>query len=1226
MLLRTTLLLALLVGVPLSAQEEDTATYASALAAAERHLAGGHAEKSRELIERVLERDRKSIAAWDLRARWAESVENLDDQIYSLHQKYRLSIVQGAGKDELRAQRERLEELDPVARDLLAMKTDFIGKLRPIAEKYEAQGRPHSAIRVFKQVLALDPENLEAQAAIERIASLPDPSLAGDAKPKDLFEDVSDEWIREHDEAHSTWDSRATLERENYFTYTDAGYEVLVRAGEAMEQMNSFYREFFRYGTEEDGKSVPRIGLNIFKNRDEYLKLGIGPPVEWSGGHFTGSFVETYIGPGGFEEMTGTLFHEAAHQFVSLATTAVGWLNEGLASFFEGTRILPNGTVIMNMPATHRLFPLAQRMERGWMESSSDGLDSSDPNATPQTAPTFRIVLENEYAWGPAWYAPTWGVVFFLYNYQDPVDGRFVYRSAFQDFLNKSGGRSGEGAVENFEEVVLGNPSPPLKGVEGAGAVRLPKTVEELDLVWRDWCLALRDELSGTLEVERPYLAWGRYAAANKQHVVAKEHFEKGLVAAPMDVDLLEAFAELLAEEFKNEDRATKLVLEALRGVEQTLPVDEERLRSLERRLAKLDPKQKTLTKVREEMAATARAVVSRYEAAGLPMMVMDVSWRLGMNLELSDLFDDYERAVRACGKSLSIWELAYNEQDLEGWNTQGSDGSFKAAGSFLDSTFGEYSEDVHDYQFLTLDKITAGDFSLEAKLQAERGQVDFAGFVFGQKGSQSFHGLFFVPGRKEAREGTANPDYVDLMSSFGGESTKIWRHVPIPEDKGADRTSAGTWRTLRLDVSGRVVDLYLDGELLATHEFASREVLTGKFGLVTGRGSARFRDVRYLARDGKDRAAAIERELRMEAFEARGGGAVGFSYQGKTPPWPQVDEWVQGGRTSWDELGPVPQLLVFFSIRQNDLVPIDKWLVALDQALSEVQLKVVCVASPNDKQELAAYLKDHPLPGDVAVDYRERFATGIGASFESFFIDRFNLPRVLLLDLDQRVVWEGDPGVILGEGLVPPFETYVDAPLGELLERRKLREVASWLDSWRERGLPALARGDLPAAAPLLEQALEFDAQYFPEVAAATSQRTMVLAALAALPATAAALEEAGAEPALAVLLEWGAPLGFELDSKELKSFKKVLEGRISKDWASALKATERFLTKTKLPFEERSADLLARLEQLSGRFVEELAADLASARDDVARFGALVEAASERPRLWLARERFGW
>jgi hypothetical protein len=111
----------------------------------------------------------------------------------------------------------------------------------------------------------------------------------------------------------------------------------MVRAAEAMEQMNGFYREFIHYGGPDDNKNVPRIELHIFKTRDEYLKLGIGPPVEWSGGHFTGNAVETYIGQGGFEECITTLFHEAAHQFVGLATTASGWLNEGLASFFEGS-------------------------------------------------------------------------------------------------------------------------------------------------------------------------------------------------------------------------------------------------------------------------------------------------------------------------------------------------------------------------------------------------------------------------------------------------------------------------------------------------------------------------------------------------------------------------------------------------------------------------------------------------------------------------------------------------------------------------------------------------------------------------------------------------------------------------------------------------------------------------------------------------------------------------
>ena len=201
--------------------------------AAERSLETGQLVKARQQIERLLERDRKSIPAWDLRARWADASSDNDDRIYSLHQKLRLSIRQGLSRDDLKDQRELLYGLDPIARDLFGMKSDFTAKLKPIAERYEKRGRPHSAIRMYKEILALDPENAEAQAAIERIAASPDPSLAGDAKPKDLFADVSDEWIQEHDAAHGTWDTRAKLERDNYTTYTDAGYEVLIQAGEA---------------------------------------------------------------------------------------------------------------------------------------------------------------------------------------------------------------------------------------------------------------------------------------------------------------------------------------------------------------------------------------------------------------------------------------------------------------------------------------------------------------------------------------------------------------------------------------------------------------------------------------------------------------------------------------------------------------------------------------------------------------------------------------------------------------------------------------------------------------------------------------------------------------------------------------------------------------------------------------------------------------------------------
>ena len=54
-------------------------------------------------------------------------------------------------------------------------------------------------------------------------------------------------------------------------------------------------------------------------------------------------------GNDGIRSMYQTLFHEAAHQFVSLTGPFVpGWLNEAYASFFKGCVIRSNGTVKWN--------------------------------------------------------------------------------------------------------------------------------------------------------------------------------------------------------------------------------------------------------------------------------------------------------------------------------------------------------------------------------------------------------------------------------------------------------------------------------------------------------------------------------------------------------------------------------------------------------------------------------------------------------------------------------------------------------------------------------------------------------------------------------------------------------------------------------------------------------------------------------------------------------------
>ena len=1230
--MKTTIMAVGLVALAAAGTPEEITPFTEALRGAERALGAGELVAARRMVDRALERDPRSVEAWTMRARWAEAAGETDELAYSLHRELGLAVAQDYPQKEIQARRERLLEVDPLAQQLFDMNTRFISKLEPVAAQYEKDERPHSAIRVHMEILALDPEHGPSLEAVERISSIPDPSLAEHAKPVDLLADVSAEWIREFDAEHSDWDSRADLERENYRTYTDAGYEVLVRCAEAMDQMNAFYRVFFEYGTKEHGGSVPRIDLNIFKSRDEYLERGIGPPVEWSGGHFTGGAVETYA-EGGFASVTGTLFHEAAHQFVSLATNASGWLNEGLASFFEGCRILPNGSVLVNMPATHRLFPLVERMEKGWMSSADDGIEPGNADKTPERAPTFRIVLENRYTWGPPWYAPTWGVVYFLYNFQDPTDGRFIYRDAFREFIDRSGGRVGKGAVKNFEEVVLGNPMKPLKGVprEGrSGELDLPETVDELDALWKSWLIELREEQMGRLARSHPYADWARYAALNDLPHAATDHFEKGLVAAPHDVDLLYAFAEFLVDE-KNPDRATKLLLEAARIAESATEVDgvdEDQLRRIDRLLDKSDPKRQTLQRIQKEIWAASRSLVEGYREAELPMMVMDVSRRLGAELNVPGLLGYYEEAMRASGKTLDLWELGYNERDLAGWDSTGD--TFEASGIFIDSVFGEYSGDEYNFQGLTLDRVTAGDFSLQADFEANTGEVNFCGLVFGRKDTTNFHALILFPPRPdgEGRAGLAKSGFVDLASFYGGGSTKTWRHNPLgaTEEDAMEESKAGDWHTLRIDIVGNLVDAWVDGDLIATHEFPSKDVLHGSFGLITGPGRARYKEIRFLARArGNDPASVLQREVKLEELKSAGGGAVGGSYLNQRTPWPKVGRWAQDERSSWDEAGPAPQLLVLWSIQQNDLIPIDAWLRDLAREYEDAGLRIVSVCSPNDEEAIDAYLAEHPFPGAVAVDFRE--SAGIGDSNKMFFTNRYNLPRLLLIDVDGKVNWEGDPGFTKAEPYRTGTESFLETPLDTLIAGRRLKELGPWIEAWEREGQPALHAGDFETALPLLRQSRDFDGSVL--VVAYDAQRVLgsVEAALRDIGAIGQAFDEQERGPALQTLLEWGEAMGVEPDRSALTKIKPFKASKPVKEWPRALRQVKTWRKKIEKDPEE-AVTLAEKLDKLAGAFPREVATQLRSTAPggDAEALLAIVDGAPDAPRLWLARSHFGW
>lgn len=1202
----------------------------TALRNAEDALAKNDAKGSQPWIARALERDAKSIHAWDLRARYAQAIGDQDEFVYALHKVLRLAIAQKRPADEIAKLRTRIVAVDPLANDVFDLSKIFVAKLAALADQYEKDKRPHSAILVYKQILALEPDSAAAAEAIQRLASAPDPSLAGDAKPKDLLAGVSEEWIRDFDAKHAKWSERAKLEREHYNTFTNSGYANLVRAGEAMEQMNAFYREFFQYGGAGDGKTVPRIDLRIFKTRDEYLKLG-SSPVEWSAGQFTGDAVETYVGDGTFNDVVGVLFHEAAHQFVSLATNASGWLNEGLASFFEGCRILSNGTVIMNLPANHRLFPMVERLNAGWMTDSNDGIDpKAAAKSNPTKAPTFRIVLENKYEWGPPWYAPTWALVYFLYNYQDPIDGRYVYRGAFRTFIDKSGGRVGEGAVKNFEETVLGNPQPPIQGVvrpKNAAVVRLPKTVEELDPVWKDWLIALAKEQNGVIEVARPYLQWARYALRNKDDSVAREHFEKALIAQPKDTAALLEFGAFLADH-KETDRASKLALDALRIFEGAKPLDTKAIKAAEKQLENWDPKRKALDSVQRDLAATAKHLVQRYYADHMPMMTMDLAWRLGTDLNIADLFELYAKAARESGKSLLLWQLAYDEKSLTGWSTN-ADTAFKAEGSVIHSKYKTFSEAGFDFQMINVDTVTSGDYSFEAEVQADKGKVNFCGLVFGKKDANNFHALLLFPGKSNEgdRAGLSDSGFIDLASATGS-SFKTWRHNPVKTavDKRPGATLAEVWHKLRIDVADNVVDCWFDGELLSTQEFGTADVLRGNFGLITGPGEAKFANARFQTRAARDPGAQIERAIRMEKLLAN-GDAIGGSFQSRLAPFPSVERWVQGERKNWAEKGLVPQVLVLWSIAQNELVPIDGWLREFASSHADVGLQVVSVVSANDSANVQAYLATHPFPGAVAVDGRA--TPGIGDTFTRYSIDKFNMPRLILIDIDGTVAWEGDPGFSKGAPWQPgQADTFIDAPLASLISRNKLVEVATWLAKWNETAAPALAKGDLATALPIMLGAAELT-EKVPAVASAHAKLAVIDGALNTLAATASGFERDGVIPALTPLLAYAPVLKKTIDKPTLAVLAEYKEGSGMREWNDVLHRCALIKARPKNPDKvQLASELVEALAKMKGRFPGELLAELKPAVDagDAARVQALASTVQDRPMKWLLSEYLHW
>ena len=730
-----------------------------------------------------------------------------------------------------------------------------------------------------------------------------------------------------------------------------------------------------------------------------------------------------------------------------------------------------------------------------------------------------------------------------------------------------------------------------------------------MDEVWKAWLVDLRDEQIGKRKVDRPFLSWARHALTRKDYDDATEHFEKGLDRTPDDPDLLLEFAEALVAHARNKDRAGKLAEHALRVLEARPAPDVKRIAAVESRLSEWDPKRATLERTHRELWGTALSIARRYAASSRPLLTMHVAGLFGGDLGVPGLDALYEEAVRNSGKTLALWQLAYDERSLSGW-VGGSAGMLEPYGTILRVRGGDYVPDQFGFQIADYDGVTSGDFSLEAQVRAEKGKNAFCGLVFGRKSATSFHAFIYFP------EGS-----VDLASFVGAGTPKIWRDNPIA-------ASADPWRRLRIDVAGSGVDVWVDGQFVASQDFGDADVLRGAFGIVTGVGACEFRDVRTLSRAKNDPGARIERAVRIERT-LKAGKPVNGSWMGLVPPFPSVETWFSGARTRWGEAGLGPTLLVLWSRVQNEAIPLHAWLADLVKRQAPAGLDVISVCENGASDGVRTYLAAHSFPGAVGMDRFEQGKTRVGATFDACFIGKpFLLPRMLLLDVDGTVVWEGAPGFAIGKPWQAGEESLLDVPLDELVTRRRLVAARTWLTAWAgASGRTRVGAGDLDAAlGTSLADARSLPADLAPDIAWAQGRTKVIDGALGAFDKTADAIAALGAEPAVADLAAWGALVGRPQDPAKVRGIRKAAQSPNAAAWKATLSACDK--AKSELATDTAAAvvgRLVAKIEKLPGRFPKALAERLsAAAPGDAASVTKELADAARLPARWLAAEFF--
>jgi hypothetical protein len=240
-------------------------------------------------------------------------------------------------------------------------------------------------------------------------------------------------------------------ESEHYRLRAHLEPDVVALLARTMDEIHGFYVQVYFDGESKgiDGRK-PTIFVHpsLEAMHERWQGGGPGPAGWWSPGEWVVHCYDTRSDAGSLDGMLETLFHEASHHFMTMLEkggNTPAWVNEGTATFFEGTSAMADGRVLWPDAARMRLYGL-ERMLAG------DG---------DQGAPTLVDVISYDQpgSYPGPYYQFGWGLVYFFQQYEDPRTLEYVYRPLYIRYRDEIIGK-GSPPRELFERVFLGKASP----------------------------------------------------------------------------------------------------------------------------------------------------------------------------------------------------------------------------------------------------------------------------------------------------------------------------------------------------------------------------------------------------------------------------------------------------------------------------------------------------------------------------------------------------------------------------------------------------------------------------------------------------------------------------------------------------------------------------------------------------------------------------------------------